>query len=189
MDIVNNLNLVNYVNYVKSLPIDQKLIVLTSHPDWITNLILLDYYQDKDVILEDGDLLKLIESHRIGNIPRSGIPDNLDVNEVHYLMKAWKSAQYHRFMIHILDRYIKNKPYLSIENVPYENKIECGICWRSLHGINDNSVKDESFMKDVAFTSSNTRTHLCSSCLYQLFMFSQLMSLLDDKEFKYIMSK
>jgi hypothetical protein len=180
MDILSNESLLNYVNYVKSMPDSEKLKFLSSsHPEWTINKILYDYYTDEDIILGDGDLLKLIESHRVGNIPREGISD-MDPIEIHYLMKAWKSQQYHRFMCHILNRYTNPKNISKIHPIIINegDNIECGICWRSLDGKSSGNL---------AFTSENTGTTLCSNCMYQLFMFTQLMSLLDNKEFNKLM--
>lgn len=175
MDILNNKNLINYINYVKSLDYINRQLYLLQHPDWITNKILMDYYYN-DVILQDKELLWLIESHRVGNIPRSGLVD-LDVEEVSYLMKAWKSQQYHRFMCHILSRYSDRSGKYTINPVNNGN-YECCVCWRPLHGIYDGIDNN-----DVAYTSQDTGTCICKSCLYQLFMFSQLMDLLGDKDF------
>lgn len=186
MDILTNKNLINYIEYIKSLPYDEKIVFLTTnHPEWITNKILLDYYTFNDIILEDGDLLKLIESHRIGSIPRSGLAD-LDVNEVGYLMKAWKSQQYHRFMCHILYRYInqENGGPKPLQSSSDNEVIECSVCWRPLNGFSPNVDSN-----NLAITANGTRTCLCVSCYYQLLMFSQLMEVLGDEDFINLMSK
>lgn len=191
MDVLSNQILTNYINYIKSLSSTDKIIFLgTNKPqcDWTISKVLLDYYNtDRPIILTDGELLELIESHRVGDIPRCGIYGEVDVDELHYLMMAWRSKQYHRLMIHLVSRYIKNPPFIAKEDKIGSNKLECGICWRSIHGANSSSnLNDEEFMKDIAYTSNNTRTHLCRNCLYQLFMFSQLMYRLGDEEFNNI---
>lgn len=184
MDILNNKNLIDYINYVKSLPYDEKIVFLTTHhPEWITNRILFDYYNTaNDIILCDGDLLKLIESHRVGNIPRSGIED-LDTEEVGFLMKAWKSQQYHRFMCHIVFRYL-NPINGGVKTFTSNEKMECSICWREIKGFSP-----EVNSKDLALTASGTQTNLCVSCYCQLVMFGQLMETLDDRDFINLISK
>lgn len=174
MDILSNKNLVNYINYVNSLNYIDRELYLLDHPDWVTNKILMDYYYN-EVILQDKELLWLIESHRIGNIPRSGLVD-LDVEEVSYLMKAWKSQQYHRFMCHILSRYM-NRAGRYLAGPVSEGRYECCVCWRPVHGLR------EGMDGNIAYTSQDTGTCICPACLYQLLMFSQLMDLLGDNDF------
>lgn len=191
MDILNNFNLVNYIKYIKSLPYDEKIVYLTTnHPEWETNKILFDYYNTAtDVILADGDLLKLIEAHRVGPIPRCGL-DTFDPCEIGFLMKAWKSQLYHRFMCHVLGRYMRGgNPYPIIEDGEVH---ECCICWRGLKGANPNNVSShihDGGMKDIAFTVDGTKTVICKNCLMNLFRFSQLMTLLDDPDFNSLMYK
>lgn len=192
MGILNNENLIQYINYVKSLPYDEKIVYLTSNnPHWITNKILLDYYTMNDIILLDGDLLRLIESHRVGDIPRSGLL-TMDAEEVGYLMKAWKSQQYHRFMCHIIYRYL-NPSNLGCHPILVDDiheKFECSICWRPLTGITREGAVDMDFdTSNLAFIADGTKTCLCECCLYQLSMFSQLMHLLGDEDFIKLMSK
>lgn len=181
MDIVNNKTLLDYINYVKSLQYDdQRLIFLTSnHPEWITNQILFDYYTP-EVILADGDLLKLIESHRLGDIPRSGLL-TMDPVEINYLMKAWRSQQYHRFMSHITFRYL-NPANGGAYPLRDEGEHECCVCWRSLHGTSDKVDND------TAWVAKGTKTCICKSCLTQLAYFAQLMVALEDKDFVKLIS-
>lgn len=192
MDILSNFNLVSYINYVKNLPYDQKIIFLTTnHPEWETNKILFDYYNTStDIALADGDLLRLIEAHRIGNIPRSGL-DTFDPTEIGFLMKAWKSQLYHRFMCHVLGRYLSKdaNPHPIFEDGELH---ECCVCWRGLKGSNPNNAsshKHENDMKDIAFTVDGTKTVICKNCLMNLFRFGQLMTLLEDKDFNSLIRK
>lgn len=186
MDILSNVNLVNYVNYVKSLNYEDKLVYLTSnHPEWTINSILMDYYnRNKEVILADKELLAYIENHRNGqDAPYLGNTD-LDPDEVGFLMKAWKSQQYHRFMCHIISRYL-NKNAVIYPVSEDMRDFQCCVCWRDIYGVDPkkrDQVADMSF-KSTAITCKGTQSCICLSCFTQLTMFGQLMTLLEDEDY------
>lgn len=187
MDILNNQNLVNYVNHVKSLNYEDKIVYLTSnHPEWAINRILLDYYnRNKEVILADKELLEMIELHRNGTkAPFNGKTD-LDPEEVSYLMKAWKSQQYHRFMCHIVSRYLNTNAEIHPVSEETRNQFECCVCWRTIYGIDPRKVDQvaDMSMYSTAITCKGTQSCICLSCFTQLTMFGQLMTLLEDEDY------
>lgn len=132
--------------------------------------LLHEYYSSP--IMEDGELLKYIENHRVGNIPREGT-EGIDWVELLFMMRAYRSAQYKRFMIHILYRYL-NKYY----PVKGDGVRECCICWRSINETQDGKVDS-----NTAISSDNTRTSICPHCLMHLLEFSKILEVLGDEEF------
>lgn len=193
MDILNNTNLVNYVNYVKSLSPEDKVVYLTStNPDWTINKILLDYYNsNKPVILKDKELLEMIESHRgFNGVPKIGRTE-LDPDELSYLMKAWKSEQYHRFMCHIISRYLHKNA--NIYPVSEESRMEfnCCVCWRTLYGVDPKKTDQlaDMSMRSTAITTDGTQSCICLSCFTQLTMFGQLLELLDDDNYNSLINR
>lgn len=191
MDILGNKNLVDYINHVKSLSYEDKLVYLTSnHPEWAINRMLMDYYnRNKEVILVDKELLKLIEDHRVPPIPREGITD-LDPEELAILMKAWKSQQYHRFMCHIIGAYLSKraKVYPVSED---RRDFQCCICWRDIFGIDPRKVDQmqSMSMRSTAITAEGTQSCICLSCYTQLVMLGQLLEVLEDKDYLKIINR
>lgn len=166
------------INKLKSneLATEDKIKVINeSTVDSQIKFILINYY-GKFLFL-DGDLLKYIESYRVGSIPREG---NLggDLAEVNILMSALRSEQYKRFIRHILGQYTK-----SIHPVDDNEEHECCVCWRPVYGIkNPNSNLGQGSILYKAFTGNKTKTCMCVSCLMNLNLLEYILEDLEDTD-------
>lgn len=131
-----------------------------------------DYFSN--FILSDGELLQMIETYRTGDIPRKGLLDP-DLVEIDMLMRAYKSQQYRRFILHITRTYTNNEVFPRLNGTG----IECSVCWRPIYSLEDytNHVdpKTDPNMEYVAFSNNFTRTHVCVNCLTNIVSLSEIL--------------
>lgn len=151
-------------------------IKVTNDTDRLISAIMYDYLTSP--ILSDKELLWKIEKHRNGSLPSM----NIDLSEVDYLMKAWRSQQYHRFMCHAIDRYIDDKDVYMVSGT---DNMECCICWRSIYG----KDKADSILNTGFSSRKPTSTSICPHCLLQLKVTSYILEKFNDRDYMYLINR
>ena len=104
---------------------------------------------------------------------------SLDKTEAALLIEAYRTPQYHRFMLHLYHSFGNKMPdcnsELKIYPLDYNvDEDECPICGKKVVGINelDKAFNNENF---IAYTTKTTSVSLCKDCVIQLLYSGQLL--------------
>lgn len=135
-------------------------------------------------ILQDGDLMREIQRYRTNTLGNQRGSLGEDLIEISYIIKAYLSPQYRRFIKHLMISYLDDSQVFPVEGKFSE---ECGICHKQIHQFSRwvqlceaNPGFGEQYRKEyLSLGSSNSKTPICMNCLIQLRGAYDLLNFLD----------
>lgn len=137
-------------------------------PEPLKHMELLDIIDGKRKKYPDNDLLR---------------PDE---NEVLILLRAYRTLQYNRFMLHLLHSYIGNMEGTYIVNEPVE-KNTCAICGKPLYYFDQwdsisNSMEKER-KEHLMYGNDQTGLCMCLDCMVQLRTLNSYLELVEGSDY------
>lgn len=124
-------------------------------------------------LLQDGDLARGIMEHRQKTYGHIRGSLNEDLGEISWILKAFLSPQYRKFIKHMMISYNDHTKLFPVEGVGAE---ECGICHKKLYqysgwvGIcqSNPSFGEQDRKEYLCIGSSESSVPICTNCLIQL---------------------
>lgn len=113
---------------------------------------------ESEIYFKDGQLTMDIQGHR--GVDFLGTP-SLDPEEVGILMKAFRSPQYKRFILHLLHSYTDPS---KIHPLDGDSSCNCSICGNTLFQYRKWTCNDI----QLALASTESQLPICKNCLMQL---------------------
>lgn len=165
LDESKTLELLSKVNTLDR--IDKNLIYLYTHPRILLDRelpIRIQNYREKTGKSKEGILMP-------------------DKDESLFLVEAYKTPQYHRFMLHLFSAFGNKLPTnpneLKVYKLDYNvDDCECPICEKKLVGEYELDKLDENKNPELytAYTSMKSSICMCMGCLLNLFTAGEILS-------------
>lgn len=189
---VDKVKIAKAIDSLRGLTPDQSLQALSENPSLSNGekniAFILGTYQN--FIIQDGDLPKAIEAYRqqkLGHL-RGSLTEDLE--EISYILKAYMSPQYRKFIKHLMISFILKKDQLF--PIRGRNTNPCGICHKNLYETeiwSEICAKNPNFGEQdrkeyLSIGSPDSSATLCINCMVQLQAAYDLLEYLDP-EFLY----
>ena len=177
------------IDSLRGLTPDQSIEVLKNNLELSNDerniVFTLGTYQS--FILQDGDLPKAIEEYRqqkLGHL-RGSLCEDLE--EVSYILKAYMSPQYRKFIKHLMLSFILKKDQLY--PIQGTNTDTCGICHKKLYETDvwkeicdrNPSFGEQSRKEYLSIGSPDSSATICINCMVQLQAAYELLDYLDPQ--------
>lgn len=135
-------------------------------------------------ILQDGDLARGLIEYRQKTFGHTRGSLNEDLSEISFILKAFLSPQYRRYIKHMMIAYNDHTKLYPVEGNDVE---ECGICHKKLYQHNSwlnlcqayPDFGEQNRKEYLSIGSGGTNNPICTNCLIQLKAAYNLLEYLD----------
>jgi hypothetical protein len=131
--------------------------------------------------LKHMELLEVVPRSRGENKKGWLVPTE---SEILNLLRAYRTAQYKRFILHLLHSYIENAEgtYVVQEKDP---EAECVICGKKLYGYDiwKNFSSEDPGREYLYYLNDQTELGMCIDCMVQLKALNDLLETIEGKDY------
>ena len=174
----------DYILQYGQYSVDQLFSILNNSTDLTRDGKNIIYIYLNPKPIAHMELPGIITSNR-GNHQEGYLTENL--GEILILLRAYRSSQYSRFILHLLHSYVQNSNGIYVENDPEFDNCNCGLCgklihnypvWEELCNLNP-SFKEQERKEYLAYGNNQSTQHLCLNCMIQLNALDRLLKNLE----------